>query len=818
MKKLIVPLILILNLSCKSYQSAPVTSESTTHNVSGLEDMDRLEGFFNIYWDSQDGKVWMVIDKLDSEFLYVNSLVTGIGSNDIGLDRGQFGRNRVVKFLKAGPKILLIQPNYAYRANSDNPYEKKAVEDSFAESVLWGFMIEEKISEGFLVDATEFFLNDAHQVSLRLEDTRQGKYSIDPSRSSIDDRNLKNFPENTEVESILTFRGRPAGSFVQDVVPSPEAITVRQRHSLIKLPEPGYPMRTYDPRSGYFGISFYDYATPFTEPIEKKFIVRHRLIKKDPAEEIGEPVEPIVYYLDPGTPEPVRSALLEGASWWEEAFEAAGFINAFQVKLLPEGADPLDVRYNVIQWVHRATRGWSYGHSVIDPRTGEIIKGHVSLGSLRIRQDFLIAQGLLSPYTDGETDLIAASEMALARIRQLSAHEVGHTLGLAHNYAASVRDRASVMDYPHPLIELTDEGGIDLTNAYDTGIGEWDQQAIKYGYTEFPENEESGLQQIIHENIEEGLYFISDKDARPEGSAHPHAHLWDNNSNAANELNRINEIRRIALNNLGLNSIPDNYPVSDLEEVIVPVFLLHRYQLEAASKMVAGLYYSYAHKGDSQKITEIVPAESQRMALKAIMQTIHPEFLEIPERLLQLLPPEALGSRRMHENFEKKTGLTFDPMAAAESAAELSIRLMLHPERASRLVEYNSRNEKNPGLKEVLDLLIENTWQRPPLNPYHAEISRTVNLVAMNKIMELANSTSASGQVRALALASLYDLESWIQDKYKREKDFLWKAHYQYGLERIRQFKQTPENFLPEKSLPLPMGPPIGNGFLNCEF
>jgi hypothetical protein len=780
--------------------------------------MKKVSGFFILYWDNATGKLWLEIDKLDLEFLYVNSLATGIGSNDIGLDRGQFGGNRVVKFIKNGPKILLIQPNYDYRAISDNIYEQKAVKESFAQSVLWGFDIKNQKLSSYIVDATGFFLSDAHNVSGALAQTRQGNYQVDLTKSGIYPENLKSFPENTIVESVLTFKGKPEGYYVRQVVPTPELITVRQRHSFVKLPDSGYTMRKYDGRSGFFGISYYDYAVPFTEPIEKKYIVRHRLEKKNPGQALSEAIDPIVYYLDPGTPEPVRSALLEGASWWDEAFEAAGFKDAFQIKLLPEGVDPMDVRNNIIQWVHRSTRGWSYGHSVIDPRTGEIIKGHVSLGSLRIRQDFLIAQGLLSPYHDGEGDLDEAKEMALARIRQLSAHEVGHTLGLAHNYAASVQNRASVMDYPHPLIKLNNDGEIDLSEAYDTNIGKWDKQAIKYGYAVFTENEDENLLQTIRDNIEDGLYFISDKDSRPEGSAHPYAHLWDNNSNAANELNRIIEIRKITLNNLGLNSIPKGYPISTLEDVIVPVYLMHRYQLEAASKLVGGLFYSYAYKGDGQVILEMIPAETQRMALKAVVKTTTPEFLEISENLLQLLPPKALGSEQTNENFNKRTGLTFDPLAAAESAAGFSVRLLLNPERVSRLVEYKSRDNQLPGLDEVLNALIDNSWKKQYKFSYHSEINRTVSMLILNQMIQLAQNQSASGQARAITLSVIFDLGQFMQTKYKTEKDSDQKAHFLFGMELIRRFKDNPEIFKSSTIFQLPQGSPIGNGLLNCDF
>jgi hypothetical protein len=805
MKKILALLFLLTTLSCKTNQPAPTAAPLETQHKIQFDNMKKLEGFFNVYWDNNAGKVWLEIDKLDTEFLYVNSLVAGIGSNDIGLDRGQYGQNRVVKFVKNGPKILLVQPNYKYRAISENEYERKAVNESFAQSVLWGFDIADQRLNSYTVDATGFFLNDTHNVSRTLARMDQGNYKVDLSKSTINQDRLKSFPENTIVEAILTFKGQPKGYYVWQVVPTPGLITVRQRHSFVKLPDAGYKMRKYDPRSGYFEISYFDYAVPFTEPISQKYILRHRLEKKNPDQHISDPVEPIVYYLDPGAPEPIRSALLEGASWWNEAFEAAGFNNAFQIKMLPDDADPMDARYNIIQWVHRSTRGWSYGHSVI-------------LGSLRIRQDFLIAQGLLSPYHDGNVDLTEAKEMALARIRQLSAHEVGHTLGLAHNYAASVQNRASVMDYPHPLIKLNDEGEIDLSDAYDTKIGEWDKMAIRYGYGVPTENEDDFLSKTIQESLNSGLYYISDKDSRPEGSAHPYAHLWDNNTNAANELNRIIEIRKIALNNMGMNSIPENFPVSSIEDVVVPVYLMHRYQLEAASKLIGGLLYTYAHKGDGQIITEMIPAEKQEMALKAILRTLQPEFLEIPESLLQLMPPKALGYSQTNENFRGNTGLTFDPLSAAGSSAGFSIGLLLNPQRASRLVEYNSRDITLPGFEKLLNDLISNTWQKTYKNPYDREINRVVSMELLNQMLQLAENPSASTQARAITLSGIYQLEKFMQSKYRSEKSETEKAHLLFGLESIKRFKDNPGLFKPNNPDPLPMGSPIGNNMLNCDF
>jgi hypothetical protein len=402
------------------------------------ENHKEYKGFFNFKYSEKDDKIFLEVKDLDEEFLYVHSLTTGIGSNDVGLDRGKLGSEAVVKFIKAGNKLLLIQPNLKYRAITENALEKKSVEEAFARSVLYGFEIKEKKGEAYLIDFTQFLMEDAQGVANTLRNGKYGSFSLNKSKSALSLESTKAFPENVEFEALLTFDGEATSPALREVLPNNNSLTVTQHHSFVKLPDNNYKKRAFDPRSGAIYISYFDYSTPVFEPIEKRYITRHRLEKKNPDLAVSEAIEPIVYYLDPGTPEPVRSALLDGARWWDEAYETIGYKNAFQVKMLPEGADPLDVRYNVIQWVHRSTRGWSYGASVIDPRTGEIIKGHVSLGSLRIRQDFLIAQALLNkPFAKRDDAHSEMMEMAIARIRQLAAHEVGHTIGFTHNFSAS---------------------------------------------------------------------------------------------------------------------------------------------------------------------------------------------------------------------------------------------------------------------------------------------------------------------------------------------------------------------------------------------
>ena len=789
----------------------PETPEAATiaEKTAGAQ---KLPGYFNLYWDAKQGKLWLEIDKWSSEFLYQTGLPAGVGSNDIGLDRGQLGATRIVRFERSGPKVLLIQENLEYRAVSNDPDERRAVHDSFAESALWGFKVEAEEKDHALVDATDFFLRDDHGIPVALKRTKQGAFHLDVARCAIYLAQTKNFPLNTEVEATLTFAGEDPGRWVRDVTPSPESITVREHHSFVQLPPAGYKPRADDPRSSFFGISYMDYATPISEPIVKRFIARHRLEKKDPKAAVSEPVQPIVYYLDRGVPEPIRSALVEGARWWNQAFEAAGYKNAFRVEMLPEGADLMDLRYNVIQWVHRATRGWSYGAAVIDPRTGEIIKGHVTLGSLRVRQDYLIAEALLAPYEKGKPGSPKMQEMALARLRQLAAHEVGHTLGLMHNYSASTVNRSSVMDYPPPYVKLAADGTPDLSTAYATGIGEWDKVSIAFGYQDFAPgtNEGAALNKILLDAYGRGLRYLTDQDARPAGSSSSMAHLWDSGTNAVDELNRLIEVRGAALKRFGENNIREGAPLATLEDVLVPLYLLHRYQVEAASKLVGGMDYTFALRGDGQAPTQIVAPAEQRRALAAVLATLKPDVLALPEPLLKMIPPRPPDYERGREHFKIRTSPAFDALAPAEAAAQHTLQFLFNPERAARLVEFHARNAENPGIEQVLDAILNASWKSQHPGGYSGEISQIVDNVVLYDLMALSANEHASGEVRAVASLKLRDLKDWLDSPSGGIEMIHDPAHIFFASKQIEQFQKDPKQISVTPPAEPPDGPPIG--------
>lgn len=746
-------------------EPAAESASELARQVAGLE---RRAGLFDLHLDRRTGRLLAVLPPasgprgLIGEYLYVEGISTGLGSNPVGLDRGQLGEARLVELRRVGARLLVEQPNLGFRALGAPEPEAQAVRESFASSVLWGTEILAEDPAGrLLVDWTGFVVRDAHGVAATLAGAAQGAYALERERSAIDLDACLAFPRNVVLESVLTFTAATPGGEVRAVAPDPRAVTLVQHQSLIALPEPGYRARAHDPRMGSFAIGFADYAAPLTEPIERRWIARHRLERAEPTAERSPVVEPIVYYVDRGAPEPVRSALVEGAGWWREAFTAAGFDDAFRVELLPEGAHPLDVRYNVVQWVHRQTRGWSYGHALVDPRTGEILKGHVSLDSLRIRQDRLLFEGLAGAERSGSGAPDDPVTLALARIRQLAAHEVGHTLGLAHNFAASALGRSSVMDYPAPLVTVREDGGLDFSRAYAVGAGAWDVAAIRWAYAQFPAGADEGaeLARLARETLASGLFFLGDADARPAGAAHPLASLWDNGGDPVAALERTMRVRRAALSRFGARNLAAGEPLARLEEVFATVYLHHRFQLAATAKTLGGWVYRHALAGDGQPPARPVGGERQRQALEALLEALEPAALDIPEAALAVLaprPPETSASR---EQFGGRTPPAFDALGAAATAADLALRALLEPGRAARLVDFHRRDQQLPDFAEVLQSVVERVFADPAaLPPREAEIARVVQRVLVERLFELSSDADAAPWVRSRADAALSDL------------------------------------------------------------
>ncbi len=789
-----------------------------------VKDLVHMDGFFDLYWDQQKGRLLLQIDSMGDEFIYQSSLARGIGSNDLGLDRGQLGATRLVEFYRSGPKVLLIQKNQDYRAGTDRLAEKTAVESSFARSVVWGFELVAESEGSVLVDATDFYLRDSHGLTTRLSRAKQGSYKVDASRSAVFLPRTSAFPDNTEVEAIVSYTGEQKfddkGAVVSDilstVVPDPTSVTVHLHHSFIRLPDNNYEPLAYDPRGGIIPAppsgGFLDYATPIGDPIRVLYGRRHRLQKMDPTADVSEAVEPIIYYLDPGAPEPVRSALMDGAGWWNQAFEAAGYKNAFQVKMLPEDVDPMDVRYNVIQWVHRSTRGWSYGSSVMDPRTGEILKGHVTLGSLRVRQDYLIAEGLLAPYQQGQVpDMML--EMSLARIRQLAAHEVGHTLGIEHNFAASVDNRSSVMDYPFPLVKFSPDGGLDLSDAYAVGIGDWDKRTIEYAYQDFPAGMDDGAQRqaTLEETINSGLLYVADSDSRDPGTMHPQGNLWDNGADAIVEFKHLLRVRAYALSNFSDNNIRPGRPMASIEEVLVPIYLLHRYQIQAVAKLLGGQYFSYTQRGDGRAAPMVVNAEKQEDAIAALIEGLDPEVLKLPQSLVNLIPPRPPGYSPGRESFARSTGVGFDPLAPAASLIGLTLEVMLNPERAARMNVFHAADSSQLGFGKVLDALNHSSWYEPRQSNLTGTIQRLTNEHILHAQMALVANPAATSQVRGQALISIQTLYKWLSKQSKKRVDDDWSAHYAKAILEIKLWLEDPSRLAPETSKPAPPGSPIGS-------
>ncbi|MFC3176236.1 zinc-dependent metalloprotease [Undibacterium amnicola] len=793
--------------------STSVASAGFAQHTAGMK---KQGGLFDIWTSQEQAKILMAVPQLDRPFLLVTSLPFGLGSNDVGLDRGQAGRSKLVRFERHGKRLFLVQENTRFIADSQNPDERASVREAFAGAVLWAGDILATEGNTYLVDFSSFLSTDRHGVADTLIRTRQGNYVVDEKRSAVLSQQAKNFPDNTELEALLTFAGAGDGPFVRQVAADPKSLRVHQHVSLIRLPD-GYKPRSYHPGSGGLDSEQMDFATPLADSIHVQWQVRHRLEKTDPNAAVSTVKKPIIYYLDRGAPEPVRTALLEGARWWTSAFEKAGFKDAYRVELLPEGVDPMDIRYNTIMWVHRATRGWSYGNAVTDPRTGEIIKGAVTLGSQRVRQDILIAESLLAPYgkSSSAEKKNAAEQMALARLRQLSAHEVGHTLGIAHNFAPSRHGNGSVMDYPHPILGLNSKGEVELKDAYGVGVGPWDDFVVQHLYATFPgQDEETALANLREKAKARGLQYVSDTDSRAAGAAHPNGLLWDFGADSMKTYDQLMQVRQHALNNFSMAVLPPQRQVGELEARLVPVYLLHRYQTEAVARLIGGAEYEYglakdANAGRIQPGAKPVSAALQRQALQKIIASLRAENLALPKNVLAILTPPSEGYNRTPEYFSGRMNVVFDALSAVEAGAAQSSQFLFDATRINRLAWQHAIDEQQLGVNELFKQVFEQTWQRAePGSTVLAgnTVQLAANWVVLDAVLGLIDNGRLHPQVQADVRQSVTELARWLQ---KNPGKGSIASSRQQAAELILSYLRDPASVKLRPLPPIPPGAPI---------
>jgi hypothetical protein len=731
-----------------------VPTRTYAQQTAGLT---RHDGFISFYFDERSGKLLFEIRRVNQDFLYLYSLSTGLGSNERGLDRGTTGDQAVVTFQRFGPRLFLVRRNTDFRATRDT-VEARAVAESFASSVLASFPILAEENGKILIDASEFVLQDVFDVRSSLERSKEGSFRLDRNRSAIYAPSTKAFPKNTEVEVLLTFESDAPGREVARHTPDPRALTLREHHSFVELPDDNYKPRVFDPRVGVFPLTFYDFSQPLNRPPLVRWIARWRLEKKDPAAAISEPVKPIVYYLDRGIPEPYRTAFRQGASWWNSTFEAAGFRNAIRVDDLPDNVDPMDARYNVIQWVHRSEPGFSVGQSFIDPRTGEIIKAALKMDAYRSITDYNIFAGMEPALDEAAQDWITSldpkvngTEFAMSRRRQHLAHEMGHTLGFAHNYIAHAYGRASVMDYPGPLVTLRKDGTIDVSQAYRAGTGSYDTLAVRYAYTQYasPTEEKTGLSALVRDALAGGVSFLTDADA--DAGVTPEITRWLNGDDAVKELERESAVRDVLLTKFSDNVISTGDPMWMLNERLVPVYLHHRWAIEAAIKAVGGMNYTFALRGDAQTPTAIVDPAKQRQALSALLATIQPKELAIPERILAKLPPSPYGFSGGWL-FSSPAGIVFDPLAAARALSGYVADGLLQPERVERMIAFHARNPAVPSADEVMGAMIESVYSNAKAGtPYESALRRAARRSVVDALLGLSTNPRATADARAVA-------------------------------------------------------------------
>lgn len=715
-------------------------------------------------YDSATGKVFLTVPRGGAEFLYLNTLATGLGNPVAALDRGEVGLEAVVRFERRGARVLLVRQNAGHTARGGGEALRRSVEESFPRSVLASFAVTTDGADGIVVDATDFFLSDVFDVIGRLRGAELGAYRIDANRSYVDGARVKAFPMNTEVRAVISYVTDQPNFQVSRVAPDGRSITLEQHHSFMRLPERPLAIRAFDPRAGLFSYDYFDFAQGLESDYRQRGTVRWRLEPRDTAAylrgQLVEPVKPIVYYLDPGIPEPYRTAFIEGGMWWNKVFEAAGWRNGFRVEPLPAGVDPLDARYPMIYWVHRVERGPSVGPAHVDPRTGEIVSTTVRMDSYRSLVDHDIYMGLLPAAGNSRLALDAAA-FSMGRRRQHIAHEIGHTIGLAHNYIASSQGRSSVMDYPYPLITVDAQGRIDVADAYRPSGGAHDTLAVRYAYTWYPnaQAEREGLRRLVREAEAKGLRFVSDAHVGGSGSI-PDASQWVEGSNMISALERTMAVRRVLVERFDQRAAAPGEPLAVLNRRFAHVYLHHRYALAGAVKYVGGMDFGYALAGEPTVPTAILPPAEQRRALTLVLSALEPAQLRVPDRVAAMIPPVPPGWDNDLTLIPTPAGTALDPLTLAHSFSQEVVDALLHPQRAARLVSFAARDAANLSLDHVITALTDATWGARPgaggqADVMDAALRRVTQRAVLDGLLDLAGAPGATAAVRATVASHL---------------------------------------------------------------
>jgi hypothetical protein len=821
---------LALALTCVAVWGSVALAQPAATLAERTKGLTRLDGFVPIYWDAGRGRVLAEVPAFDRDVLYFVSAASGAGSVELPFDRGILV-SEVVHFQRSGPRVLVVAQNQRYRAVGGSSAQQENVRDSFATSVLAALPIEADENGRVLVDASPLFLRDAADVEGRLRRSNQGTFRFDAARSGFHQPRIKSFPQNAEVETIATFAADNPGLLVNNVTPDGRFFTLRVHHSLLQAPE-GYTPRVADPRIGVSTISFRDYAKPFDQDTETQWITRWRLEKQDPAAPMSEPKVPIVFYLDPGIPEPTRSAMRTGALWWNKAYEAAGFRNAVQVKDPTPDMDPMDIRYSWILWINRDERGFSSGGTFRDPRTGEILGSKTRMDSHRIRTIgnyfeaytpttdggnddgalFLGDASLAAALSSEQPDGIPGAERDLILMRQtlLTAHELGHVMGFQHNFSSSLNNFASVMEYPTPRVKVAN-GRLDLGDAFQRAIGPYDEMMAKYAYTVFPAGKEKdGLESVIREMRAKGLHYLPETD--------PRWSWYDDRATPQEYLKETMAAREIMLRSYGPGILRPGEPLGALRDArLWMTYLHHRWAIEAGQRFVGGMFHTYQLKGDSGPPTEIVPAATQREVLDLLLSAIRPAALEMPESLLAQLTPHPSSNLE-----DLASDYAFDHLRAARILSAMVLGDLLQPDRAARLVAFADRQQNALTLPDVLGQVMEATWSaRPVDSARHASLRRVTERAALDALMILGAHADATPDVRAVVLQEIRRLGQQLATR--KDANPVGEAHLRQAEADIARYLQDPAanapKFVapgwgtrPRSRYPLSPGPPLGGG------